>query len=218
MKKWVIKMIKFKKDDEIKIIKKGDGGWNGVGLTGKIIRVDGDNDYLHYRVKYLDGRLNEGNNDYGWYNEESLELIASKRELKKGDRVKWKGTKTGTGDSSVKEVKKVFGIKKGKIYIIEQVKRSDFITLEGIKNDNYEPNFSENDLELCEDKLSKPNCIILWNGNYDIIYTKKERDYKIKELVDNKDVNNDNITIYDIRSESKISLEVDIEEIKEMKK
>ena len=64
--------------------------------------------------------------------------------------------------------------------------------------------------------LETPTHIILWNKytfNY-IAYEKKDRDEKIKELVDNKEIDNDDIVVYGIKSKSKISCDVIIEEIK----
>ena len=73
--------------------------------------------------------------------------------------------------------------------------------------------FWEGCLELIKKEDRKPTHIILYDNVYHISYGKKDRDEKIKGLIDDKEVNNDDITIYDIKNESKVICEVDIEEI-----
>ncbi len=75
--------------------------------------------------------------------------------------------------------------------------------------------FWENSIVLIKRENKNPTHIILCNNHdYIIVYGKKERDDVIKKLVDNKDVNNDDIIVYDIKHESKVKCEVIIEEIK----
>ena len=63
-------------------------------------------------------------------------------------------------------------------------------------------------------KAVKSTHIILYGEHNYIAYGRKERDEKIKELVDNKVIDNDDITIYDIKSESKVICDIKTEEIK----
>ncbi len=59
----------------------------------------------------------------------------------------------------------------------------------------------------------KPISIIAWNIDYYEVYTKKEEKDKIRELINDKNVENDSIRIYPITNIQKVSCKVDIKEI-----
>jgi len=124
--------------------------------------------------------------------------------FKKGDKVKVKAGKTDIS----KKLDERIGI------IIEVCDGYCHLDIEK-ELDSYGGLWNK-ELELISNKL-KPTHIILWNNVYHIVYGRKDRDEKIKELVDNIYVDNDSITVFNIKSESKVSCEVIVEKIKNEK-
>ena len=69
-------------------------------------------------------------------------------------------------------------------------------------------NFWLNCLELISKGNKNPTHIILLNNDYYFVYGKEDRDKIVKELVDNKEVDNKDIVIYDIDNESKVKCKI----------
>ena len=216
----------FKKGDIVKIIKESSIGWKGVGLTGEIIQVQKSDNKHPYQVEFLNGTKSKDNHSYGWYAEGDIKLAVLNRKLRVGDKVefipddkyvpKYYTDSDGIPLSLIKCGGTILGDKynKNKAKIVDTYK--EYLIVEYICNDDRitKLGFKAESLKLIKSNNKSPTHIILWNNVYHIVYSRKEIDEKIKELVDDKDVDNDDIIIYDIKNKSKVSCEVIIEEIK----
>lgn len=107
------------------------------------------------------------------------------------------------------------GYKLHKAKIVDKYKEFFMVEFDDDTNEKVRLGFKAESLMLVGSRQGKPTHIILCDNNqYHIAYGRKSRDETIKKLVDNKEVDNDCIMVFDIKNQSKVVCNVIVEEIK----
>ena len=131
-------------------------------------------------------------------------------EFKKGDRIKYLGTKEGETDSDWETYFGIHGIKEGSKGTIQSV-HSSYYYVENDGRPTTDGCLHDCDLELVNSKeLKKPTHLVVWEEDQDpckFFENLNEANVFIKALSENTDVKQDSIVLVEIKTARKITIQ-----------